>query len=499
MRLQELMQRTKDELGISTLLHASRDVHILLLTRCIRMFAYGSSTLVLALYFAALGLSDTKIGLFMTLTLIGDVGLSLLLTLIADSLGRRRILIAGGILMAISGVVFATATNYWLLLLVAVVGVISPSGNEIGPFKAIEESTLAHLSDAKTRSDIFAFYVVVGTLGGAGGFLAGGWITQALQATGWSEAASFRFIFWIYAAAGLCKAALTSLLSSKCEVQPAPIADTREQNQSEETEAFLPATGATTAPAKKQSAVSKISPKSRKTLLKLCSLFFFDSLASGMCPNSLIAFFLSRKFGLPEGQLGSIIASAQFVSSIGNVFASAIAKRIGFVKTMVFTHLPSAIFLSLMPLPTSLWLTIMLLVLRASLSSMDQAPRSAFLSAVVLPDERTAVMGIVNTVKTMSQSSGPLLTGSLAESGRFWIAFVFAGALKAAYDLGLLTFFLNTKLEGDDSKAVPSRTSTQDPELELDNVRERASEDKHRLSLGSPTSGEPSSVHRAMK
>ena len=469
---QRFLQRAKNEVGISTLVHASRDVHVLLLTRGIRMFAYGSSTLVLALYFAELGFSDTKIGLFMTLTLIGDVGLSLLLTLVADSLGRRKILVVGGMLMTVSGVVFATATNYWLLLLVAVVGVISPSGNEIGPFKAIEESTLAHLSDAKTRSDIFAFHVVFGTLGGAGGFLAGGWITQALQAAGWSEGASFRFIFWVYAAAGLVKAALTSLLSSKCEVQPVPAERSSEQAQSEETESFLPDTSQSTTPPRKSSSISSISPKSRQTLLKLCSLFFFDSLASGMCPNSLIAFFLSRKFNLPEGQLGSIIASAQFVSSIGNLFASAIAKRIGFVKTMVFTHLPSAIFLSLMPLPTSLWLTITLLVSRASLNAMDQAPRSAFLSAVVLPGERTAVMGIVNTVKTMSQSSGPFLTGSLAESGRFWIAFVFAGALKAAYDVGLLTLFLHTKLEGD-SNRVANDARLQDPEHEPDNAQER--------------------------
>jgi len=111
---------------------------------------------------------------------------------------------------------------------------------------------------------------------------------------------------------------------------------------------------------------------------------------------------------------------------------------------------------------------------------MDQAPRSAFLSAVVLPDERTAVMGIVNTVKTMSQSSGPFLTGSLAESGRFWIAFVFAGALKAAYDVGLLTLFLHTKLEGDGDKVVPSNDRPQDAENELQNVRGRESEDERR-------------------
>jgi MFS family permease len=219
-----LAQRTKDVLGISSLLATPRDVHLLLLTRFIRMSAYGSSTLVLALYFAALGHSDTKIGLFLSLTLVGDVGISLLLTLVADSLGRRRILVAGGLLMALSGVIFATVSNYWMLLLAAVVGVISPSGNEIGPFRAIEESTLAQLTDSKTRTDIFAFYVVVGTLGGASGSLAGGWVTQVLQSAGWSDVASFRFIFWVYAGLGLCKASLTMILSSSCEAPPTPAA-----------------------------------------------------------------------------------------------------------------------------------------------------------------------------------------------------------------------------------------------------------------------------------
>lgn len=111
---------------------------------------------------------------------------------------------------------------------------------------------------------------------------------------------------------------------------------------------------------------------------------------------------------------------------------------------------------------------------------MDQAPRSAFLAAVVLPDERTAVMGIVNTVKTMSQSSGPFLTGSLAESGRFWIAFVFAGALKAAYDVGLLALFLHTKLEGDSSRGDSNDARLQNTEQELDDAQERDSEDEHR-------------------
>nr|OQO25337.1 hypothetical protein B0A51_06699 [Rachicladosporium sp. CCFEE 5018] len=486
---QSIWRRAKDELGLTTLLNSPRDVHLLLLTRCIRMFAYGSSTLILAIYFAALGHSDTKIGLFMTLTLVGDVAISLLLTLVADRLGRRKILVAGGLLMALSGVVFASFESYWILLAAAVVGVISPSGNEIGPFRAVEESTLAHLTDAKTRSDVFAFYVVVGTLGAAAGSLTCGWLTQSLISAGWTEVSSYRVVFWVYAIAGLTKAGITLLLSEACEA-PKPTAVSADGG--DEQQAFLPTqptTPATPPPKKSTSLLAQISPSSRLILLKLCGLFFFDSLASGMVPNSLVAFYMERKFALPQGKLGTIIAIAGIMSSIGNIFASAIAKRIGLVKTMVFTHLPSAILLALVPLPPSVIITVIILVARASLSSMDQAPRSAFLSAVVLPNERTAVMGIVNTIKTMSQSSGPLLTGSLAQSGNFWIAFVVAGTLKAGYDVGMLTMFVSMRLEGDKSKGG-------EVEGERHELREASQGHEGRLSFDDLSSDEDAGDHR---
>ncbi|EME86849.1 uncharacterized protein MYCFIDRAFT_109490, partial [Pseudocercospora fijiensis CIRAD86] len=436
-----------NELGFTTLVNSSKDVHILLTTRFIRMFAYGSSTLILALYFASLGHSDTKIGLFMTLTLVGDVLISLALTLVADTLGRRRILLVGAALMMFSGIIFATFSNYWFLLFAAIVGVISPSGNEIGPFRAVEESTLAHLSEANTRSDIFALYVVAGTLGAASGSLGAGWLTQSVQSRGWSEVASYRLVFWVYAIIGAVKAGMTLLLSKNCEIEKSePRVDAAEEQQpflegddaGEEEEEETP-------PPKpeppKKPRWFQLSKKSQIILAKLCSLFVFDSLASGMVPASMIAYYVSRKFGIEEGTLGTIMASAQFVSSMGNMLASSVAKRIGLIRTMVFTHLPSAIFLALLPVPSSLFMTIVLLVARSSLASMDQAPRSAFLSAVVLPEERTAVMGVVNTVKTTSQSSGPLITGILAQGGRFWISFVVAGGLKASYDLAMLSMF----------------------------------------------------------
>lgn len=222
------------------------------------------------------------------------ISVSLALTLVADRLGRRRTLLLGALLMVFSGTVFATISNYWILLLAAILGVISPSGNEIGPFRAVEESTLAHLSEAKTRSDIFALYVVAGTLGTAGGSLAAGWSTQAVQTSGWSEVASYRLVFWVYAAIGVVKAGMTTLLSAKCEMQPEPIQQpvqlhSNTRAQSEERQPFLEDAGdhgeespqpqpQPKKPEKKTSWI-QLSPKSRYTLLRLCGLFFFDSLA----------------------------------------------------------------------------------------------------------------------------------------------------------------------------------------------------------------------------
>ncbi|KAK3642992.1 hypothetical protein LTR56_008861 [Elasticomyces elasticus] len=472
-----LALKVANELGLVTLAACSKDVYLLLLTRFIRMFAYGGSTLILALYFTALGHSDKKIGLFMTLTLVGDVAISLALTAVADSLGRRRILILGALLMTFSGIVFATVSNYWILLVAAVVGVISPSGNEIGPFRAIEESTIAHLSEASRRSDVFAWYVVFGTLGTASGALTCGWTTQALQTGGWSELSSFRAVFWVYAVVGLLKAGASMYLSSACELNRPATAPQESSTELDEHEAFLADGNTAAAQPPGKASISwfgaRLSPKSRATLLRLSALFFVDSLASGMVPNSLVAFFMTRKFGVPEGKLGTILAAAAFVSSIGNVLASSVAKRIGLVRTMVFTHLPSAIFLALFPLPTSLVVATTLLVLRASLASMDQAPRSAFLSAVVLPGERTEVMGIVNTVKTMSQSSGPLITGTLAGSDHFWVAFVVAGALKASYDVGMLSMFVNHRIEGESSRSESGDGET-DSDFAQPDGRDRA-------------------------
>ncbi|KAJ4378902.1 hypothetical protein N0V86_005777 [Didymella sp. IMI 355093] len=439
---------------------AGKDVYIIILARYLRLFAYGSVALVLALYFQAQGLSDAQIGFFMTLTLLGDVVVSLLLTLVADSLGRRRTLMLGALGMSISGAVFALSSRYWVLLVAAVVGVVSPSGNEIGPFRAVEESTLAGLVGEEGRADVFTWYVAFAVLGTSTGLIVGGQAVDALSARkNWTELDAYRAVFWIYTAVGLIKALSTLFLSERCEQHTPsklPKPDRLSNGEEEgETEPLLPAADDDTHPTatgngvvngakqekKRWNPFASISPASRAILFKLCSLFFLDSLGSGMVPFSLINYYLDRKFRLPKGKLGGIMSATWFLSTLGNIFSASLSRRLGLIPAMVITHLPSSLFLAALPAAPTLSTTIVLLIARALMSSMDQAPRSAFLASVVLPHERTAVMGIVNTLKILSQSAGPWITGVLAGGGRFWVAFLVAGALKAGYDGALLAMF----------------------------------------------------------
>ncbi|EXJ86177.1 hypothetical protein A1O1_06547 [Capronia coronata CBS 617.96] len=460
--LQRSVRAVLNELGLVTLYAAPVDSKILILQRFVRLFAYGGSTLILASYLSDLGISDTRIGLFMTLTLIGDVVISFLLTLVADSLGRRWILVLGAALMSASGVVFGVFGNYWILLAGAIFGVISPSGNEIGPFRAIEESTLAHLTASHHRSDIYAWYSLIGTAGSALGFVCCGWIITLLQhQKHWSAVKAYRLIFFIYAVVGLVKLGLALLLSRECEVdftgQPKTSAATETAPLLGNNAPSSPGDGggdeddndndtdAKNHLKKQWRLLPNISKESRGILLQLCVLFTLDSFGSGLASLSWVTYFFKRKFDLPEGKLGSIFSVTNVISALSMLVASSLAKRIGNVKTMVFTHLPSAICLALIPIPSTLEGALVFLVGRACTQVMDVAPRSAFLAAIVLPHERTAVMGTVNVVKTCAQSLGPLITGVLGARNHFWVAFVAAGSLKATYDLGLLAVFAERK------------------------------------------------------
>jgi len=479
------------ELGLKSLHDTGRDAWLIILTRCSRMLAYGTNSLIIALFFSALNFSDTYIGLFMTLTLLGDVILSLGLTLIADRVGRRRILFFGSFLMVLSGAAFAMFENFWILLCAAVLGVISATGSDFGPFRAIEESTLSHLTSPRTRADVLAWYITTASLGSAVGTEVSGRLVDSLQRReGWTLIDAYHAVFWMYSGMGALNMLFTLLMSSKCEANDK---ETKEATTStEEGEVLLSEMSprsqeefdesSTTAPvtelpkAEKKSYLAQISRETWPIMYKLWFLLIVDSLADGMVGYSLTVYYMDLKFKLAKSTLGDIMSISYFLSSCSTIFAGPLARHLGLINTMVFTHLPSSAAVLLFPAPNNVFLTVALFFLRTSLNNMDQAPRSAFIAAVVKPDERTAVMGITGMLRTLAASCGPSVTGVLAGHDRFWIAYVAAGSLRICYDLGLFAMFVNMRLHQHEEKDEMTEATGRNSDLRRSSDEEELEE-----------------------
>jgi MFS family permease len=394
----------------------NRDVYILFATRIARMFSYGLLAVILALYLAQAGLSDPEIGLLLTLTLLGDALVSLWITTHADRIGRKRMLLVGGALMVSAGIVFAATRNFYLLLLAATIGVISPSGYEVGPFLPIEQSALAQITPDAQRTRIFAWYQLAGSLATATGSLAGGGFAQILQNTGISPLSSYRFIILAYAGLGLLLSALIAFLTSSVEV-PANISPNTQVN----------ALGL---------------GQSSKTVFKLAGLFSIDAFAGGFVVQSLVAYWFHLRFGVSPATLGAIFFGANIFAGISALSAAWIAGKIGLLNTMVFTHVPSNILLILVPLMPNLPLAITVLLLRFSISQMDVPTRQSYTLAVVSPEERSAAAGITGIARTLGASLAPVIaTPLIGIPALLGMPFILAGGLKIIYDLGLYISF----------------------------------------------------------
>ncbi len=375
----------------------TRDGWLLFLTRFIRLFAYGSLSVVLVFYLIGLGLSEAQTGTLLTLTLVGDTVVSLYLTTRADRIGRRRMLIVGAILMAAAGVAFACTHNFLLLILAGTIGVISPSGNEVGPFLSIEQAALSHVVPARTRTDVFAWYTLTGSLATATGALCGGTLTHALQKNVMTPVVSYRVVVILYAALGVILAFVFARLSSAAEVS---------------------------APGEKSAFPSFLGiGRSRHVVVKLSSLFALDSFAGGFVIQSFAAYWFYLRFGVNPG-------------------TSRLASRFGLINTMVLTHLPSNILLILVPLMPNLSLAVMVLLVRFSISQMDVPTRQSYTMAVVSPEERSAAAGITGVARTTGAAISPLFVGLMfARHSLINLPFFIAGTLKIVYDLLLYREF----------------------------------------------------------
>jgi MFS family permease len=391
-----------------------RDVSLLFAARSVRLFAYGALSVALALYLHEAGLKAEEIGLLFTLTLAGDAGISLWITTTADRIGRKKMLILGAGLMSFAGIVFSLTGNIVFLTIAAVIGVISPSGNEIGPFLSLDQAALAQILPAGQRTKAFARYNLAGFRATAVGALASGFFSRFLTGVGFTELQSYRAVIMVYAACGIILAVFFSYLSPNVET-------------------------AVSVPAKDR--VFGLH-RSKGVVLRLAGLFALDAFAGGFVVQSLIAYWFHIKFGLEADILGIIFFCANILAGFSTLLAANIANRIGLINTMVFTHIPSNVLLCLVPLMPNAALAVAVLLLRFSISHMDVPTRQSYTMAVVEPDERSAASGVTTIARSIGGAISPVLTGTLIASPVFLgVPFFLAGGIKIVYDLLLYRSF----------------------------------------------------------
>jgi len=399
----------------------NRNIITLFSTRIIRLYCYGFLSVILALYLAKVGLSEPQIGMLFTLTLVGDAGISLWLTTSADRIGRKRTLIVGALLMLGAGVVFIVTNNILFLLVAAVIGVISPSGNEIGPFLSIEQAALTQLLPNEKRTQAFAWYSLVGSFATAMGALSGGWLAQLLRFRGMSALEAYRGVLMGYALGGLILVILFLTLSRDVEV----VATTPQ------TESNRPVLGL---------------HRSRNVVIRLSALFALDAFAGGLIVQAMMAYWFHIKFGIDAGIIGSIFFVANILAGISALLAVRLANRVGLINTMVFTHIPSNVLLILVPLMPTLPLAVAVLLLRFSISQMDVPTRQSYTMAVVSPDERSAASGVTSIARSVGAAISPSLTGIFfAVPALLSAPFYVAGGLKIVYDVLLYRGFRTMK------------------------------------------------------
>jgi MFS family permease len=376
---------------------------------------------VLVFYLIGLGLNASQTGLVLTLTLVGDTVISLYLTTRADRIGRRRMLVVGAILMAAAGVAFACTSNLLLLIIAGTIGVISPSGNEVGPFLSIEQAALSHVVPNRSRTDVFAWYTLAGSVATALGALFAGAITRTLQKTTMTPVGMYRVIVILYAVVGVLLAGLFIRLSSAAEAH------------SPQEASSLPTT------IKSFFGLGQ----SHRVVLKLSSLFALDSFGGGFVVQSFAAYWFYLRFGVNPSTLGVIFFWANIFAGISALLAARLAARWGLINTMVVTHLPSNILLILVPLMPTLWLAVLVLLVRFSISQMDVPTRQSYIMAVVSKEERSAAAGITGVARTTGAAISPLFVGFMF-ARRSWInvPFFIAGTLKILYDLLLYKEFV---------------------------------------------------------
>jgi MFS family permease len=387
------------------------NIFLLYMARGARGFGDGFAVIILPAYLSAIGFTPVEIGIVATVALLGTALLTLAVGFLAPRYDLRSLFLAGAALMICTGIAFPSFQHIAFVIVVAFFGTMNPSTGELGVLVPIEHAMLAQSVPDSERTSTFARYSLIGALSMAAGALAAS-APDWLEHFGISQTSGFKLMFYAYAALGLVSAAFYRKLPHAHIENAKPSAP--------------------------------LGP-SRGIVYKLAALFSVDAFAGGFVVQSLLALWLFQRFDLSLTAASLFFFWSATLSAFSYPVAAWLAKRIGLINTMVFTHIPSSIFLILAAFSPNLPLALALLSMRSALSQMDVPTRTSYVMAVVTPAERTAAASVTGVPRSLASSLSPALAGVLLTMPFSGLPLVIGGALKIVYDLALLISFRHMK------------------------------------------------------
>src|SRR3989475_2304355 len=389
----------------------AKDGKIILIEKVVRTVPYGFLGVLFPVYLSQLGLDAFLIGAVLALTVASSAIYTLVASVFADRLGRKRTLIFFALTDALAGVILFSSDSLWAPVAAGIVGNMTVGAGEVGPFLTLEQAILPRASNSKRRTLGFSVYNLVSYAAPSAGALADGLPQYVGPGIG-----GYRPLFLAYLASGLLGAYLYSKLSIRVEKEK---------------------TGSPS--------ISVLSEASKPVVRKLSALFALDSFGGGFIGISILSYYFYERYSLQLSSLGLLFAGTQIITAVSFLIAERIARQIGLIKTMVYTHIPSNLLLAFIPFVSSAPIAVGLLLSRQSLSQMDVPTRQSYLMSVVPESDRTPAAGFTNVSRSIAQTFSPSIAGYAIHT--LWLAtpFVIAGGLKVAYDLSLYKIFHRLK------------------------------------------------------
>lgn len=399
----------------------SKDGKSILLAKGIRAFGFGFMSVILFIYLNSIGLGILLDGAIFSIIMVSGALFTVVGSVYADRIGRRKYLALLAVLMAISGLIYAATTNLVLLVVASLIGALSASGGDVGSFQSIEQAALPQTCSKEKRNSVFAIYNLTGRLGAASGALFSGMPEILRLNVGTGVLETFRPLFISYTVVALVTSLIYATLSEEIEAEKTGL---------------------------EGKGTPRLSPESRSIITRLAILIGVDSFAGGFVLQSIVSFWFYTKYHIGISELSLVFFLTGILSAGAFIISGKLADRIGAINTMVFTHLPSSIFLMLVPIAPTFAMSLGFYFIRQPLSLMDVPARQSYVVSVVQPSERTVAAGVSNISSNSATAMSPSVTGLVMQFISLSAPFYICGILKIAYDLALYRSFRKVKVTG---------------------------------------------------